>query len=73
MAIVVRCGCGKSVLDPAQNFEGFISPMAEIEDLRWRCSWCGRRASYVRWRLVQDVNREALAQWKPPPGMRRRH
>ncbi|GGE01524.1 hypothetical protein GCM10011390_20520 [Aureimonas endophytica] len=72
LGIGVTCDCGKRCVFPARNFSGFIAPGADIAALTWRCTWC-RGAATARYVLLNIVDRESLAQWTPPAGMRRRH
>lgn len=71
LAIRVRCPCGSGRLHAARDLYGYVAPRAVIEELRWRCASCGDRAVYVRWCLVQDINRHVVEPWTPPVGMRR--
>jgi hypothetical protein len=73
LGIVVRCdACAKRVIYRCSDFQGFIEPGADIERLTWRCSWCRTPSAYVRYTLLDGLERESLAQWKAPPWMRRR-
>lgn len=73
LGIVVRCdGCGKRATYRCQDFDGYIAPNAEIEDLIWRCSWCRSVSTWMRYTLIDDMQRQDLAQWMPPPGRKRR-
>ena len=73
LGIVVKCErCSKHVTYLCRDFEGYIAPHAEIEDLIWRCSWCRTPSRWVRYTLIDVNNREALAQWTPPPWLKRR-
>lgn len=71
LGITVACECGKRAVFPARNFAGFIAPGADIGALNWRCTWCRGKAA-ARYILLEIVDREALAQWTPPAGIRRR-
>ncbi|KAB0676023.1 hypothetical protein [Aureimonas leprariae] len=71
LAIRVRCPCGVDRLHLAHDLYGYIAPGGEVEELRWRCLSCGERATYVRWVLVQDINRHLVEPWAPPAGTRR--
>ncbi|WP_156421584.1 hypothetical protein [Aureimonas sp. AU40] len=70
---IVCRGCGKEVIYRCYDFMGYIQGGAEIEDLRWRCTTCGKLSRYVRYAILDILPREALAQWKPRPGMVRRY
>lgn len=73
LGIVVRCDrCAKKVKYLCRDFEGYIAPNAEIEELTWRCAWCKAVATWVRYTMIDVNNREGLAQWTPPPWMKRR-
>ena len=65
LGISVRCGCGKKASFQAADFRDIIRPGENIEDRVWRCSWCGERASYIRYATLDRNNREGLAQWRP--------
>lgn len=71
LGITVRCECGKRAVFPARNFAGFIKPGSDIEKLTWRCTWC-KGTTKARYILLDTVEREALAQWTPPAGARKR-
>lgn len=73
LGIVIECrSCGKRVTYQAQDFVGFIAPSAEIETLRWRCAWCRTPAESARYVMIEKMDRQDLAQWKPPPWMKQR-
>lgn len=73
LGIVIECrSCGKRVTYRCQDFVGYIEPAAEIEALRWRCSWCRTPADSARYVIIDKMDRQDLAQWKAPPWMWRR-
>ncbi|KTR07043.1 hypothetical protein NS365_05185 [Aureimonas ureilytica] len=73
LGIVIRCDpCNARTIYRCLDFQGFIAPGADIEALNWRCSGCRTRSTYVRYTLLDKLERESLAQWKAPPAMRRR-
>lgn len=72
LGIVVECGCGKKATFRCADFAGYIAPIANIEELTWRCLWCRARAIYVRYTEIDRMDRQDLSQWTPPPGRKRR-
>lgn len=72
LGIVVRCECGKTCTFRCSDFEGYIAPSADIEELTWRCLWCRATATYVRYTSIERMDRQDIAQWTPPKGRRRR-
>lgn len=72
MGIMIRCKpCGKEVVYRASDFRGYIAPNRVIEHMTWRCAWCHEPSSWVRWVIIDRMPREDLAQWRPPPWMKR--
>jgi hypothetical protein len=72
LGIVVRCDrCAKKVTYLCRDFEGYIAPNAEIEELTWRCAWCKAVSTWVCYTMIDVNNREGLAQWTPPQRMKR--
>ena len=73
LGITVECRhCGKRAIYLCRDFEGYIDPTKDVEDVVRRCAWCRQVAKWVRFTMIDDINREALAQWRPPPWMKRR-
>lgn len=73
LGITVECkACGKRVIYRCIDFQGYIDPCLDVEEVTWRCSWCRTVATWVRFTIIDDINRERLAQWKPPPWLKRR-
>lgn len=74
LGITVECkACGKRVIYLCRDFDGYIEPVKDIEDVVWRCSWYRQVEKRARFTMIADIDREALAQWRPPPWMRRRY
>ncbi|WP_152046364.1 hypothetical protein [Aureimonas psammosilenae] len=55
----------------AWDFVGFIAPAAQIDALRWRCTWCRTLTSDARYVPIDGMGREDLSKWTPPTGLRR--
>ena len=73
LGIVIRCEpCNSRVIYRCIDFQGFVAPGADIETLNWRCSGCWARAVYIRYTLLDKLERESLAHWTAPPSMQRR-
>ncbi len=73
LGIVVKCeACAKCVTYRCLDFRGYINPHAYVEDLTWRCSWCRTPSTWVRFASLHGVDRQNLAQWRPPPWLKRR-
>ena len=71
--ITVECeSCAKRVVYRCADFQGYIRPSAYVEDLTWRCSWCRASSTWVRFTSLDGIERQDLAQWRPPPGLKRR-
>lgn len=66
LGILIRCDCGKTVRFRCSDFREHVPEDANVEAYRWRCSWCGRVASSVRYVALDRNDREGLAQWRPP-------
>ena len=68
LGIIVSCPrCGRDVIYRCEDFRGWISGAADIEELNWRCRSCGRRADYVRYLILERmIAREDIVQWTPP-------
>lgn len=63
LGIRIHCVCGKQVIHRCADFCNVIAPAAQIEELVFRCSWCGERARYVRYTALDGLDRESLSQW----------
>ncbi len=73
LGITVECKhCAKRVIYRCSDFRGYIDPCLDVEDVIWRCSWCRTVSTWVRFTMIDEINREALAQWKPPPWLKKR-
>lgn len=66
LAIKVRCVCGKQATFRASDFRDAIGPDDDIGDRTWRCTWCGERATDIRYTAIDRNDREGMAQWRPP-------
>ena len=67
LGILVRCQCGKQAIFRASDFMDVIAPGEDIEARVWRCTWCRKRASFVRYVPLDGVEREDLSRWSPRP------
>ena len=68
LAIRVRCACGKQATFRASDFCDILRADESIADRTWRCSWCGERASDVRFAPIDRNDREGMAQWRSRNG-----
>ncbi|MBE7186460.1 MAG: hypothetical protein INR68_18870 [Methylobacterium mesophilicum] len=66
LGIHIRCRCGKEVIHAAADFVGVVRAGAQLEDVRFRCSWCGGRPALVRYRALHGLAREDIAEWHSP-------
>jgi hypothetical protein len=71
MAICEPCDQRRIFL--CRDFEGYISPWAQIERLSWRCETCGAKSRYVRYMITDLLKPHQIQRWIPRPAMKRRY